>query len=204
MLGTPKLVRERIMGWERGRIFFHQDFVDMDSQGAVRIALSEMAREGFIFRLARGIYLYPQYSDGESHKAIIPSADTIAEAVAECELSRIAPYGDIAAKRLGLTSMSISEYRYLTDGAPRKISLSSGRTIWLNHTSEVKMFGYRNETMQLIASAIRYLGEEKITDWDESVLRDHLSKVPEKDFIRDIRIPPAWVQDIMFGLRYGK
>ena len=204
MLGTPKLVRDRIMGWERGRIFFHQDFVDMDSQGAVRIALSEMAREGFIFRLARGIYLYPQYSDGESHKAIIPSADTIAEAVAECELSRIAPYGDIAAKRLGLTSMSISEYRYLTDGAPRKISLSSGRKIWLNHTSEVKMFGYRNETMQLIASAIRYLGEEKITDWDESVLRDHLSKVPEKDFLRDIRIPPAWVQNIMFGLRYGK
>lgn len=204
MLGTIKIVHDRILGWERGRIFFHQDFVDMDSQGSVRIALCELTRDGLIYRLARGIYLFPKFTEGESPKAIIPSPDTIAEALADSELSRIVPYGDIAAKKLGLTSMTISEYRYLTDGAPRKISLSNGRKIWLNHTSEVKIFGYRNDMMQMIASAIRYLGEDKISDWDERILREHLSKVPEKDFQRDIKIPPAWVQDIMFGLRYGK
>ena len=91
--------------------------------------------------------------------------------------------------------MRISDLKYLTDGAPRKINLSAIKKICFNHTD--KMFGYRNETMQDIASAIRFLTEEMIDGERKRVLHNHLRTVPEEDFRHDITIPPAWVGRII-------
>ena len=93
--------------------------------------------------------------------------------------------------------MRISDLKYLTDGAPRKINLSATKKIYFHHTDEVKMFGYRNETMQDIASAIRFLTEEMIDEERKRVIHKHLRTVPEEDFRHDITIPPAWVGRII-------
>ena len=87
--------------------------------------------------------------------------------------------------------------RYGTDGASRVINLAKGRKIYFNHTSEVKMFDFCNETMQMISSAIRALGAEMIGEREKQILQEAIRKVPEKDFEKDITIPPAWVQVIM-------
>ena len=96
-----------------------------------------------------------------------------------------------------LTPMRISDLKYLTDGAPRKINLSATKKMYFNNTDEVKMFGYRNETMQDIASAIRFLTEEMIDGERKRVLHNDLRTVPEEDFRHDITIPPAWVGRII-------
>lgn len=75
---------------------------------------------------------------------------------------RIIPYGDHAAYKLGLTGLQVSNLKYLTDGASRVINLSSDKKIFFNHTSEVKIFDFCNETMQMISAAIRALTEECI------------------------------------------
>lgn len=190
-------MREMIRGWDRGRIFFLDDFATLESPGAVRFALLGMVKEGFIIRLARGVYCYPEISGEFAMKRIIPSDERIAHCFAEKEKVRIIPYGDQAAYKLGLTTMRISDLKYLTDGAPRKINLSATRKIYFNHTDEVKMFGYRNETMQDIASAIRFLTEEMIDGERKRVIQKHLRTVPEEDFRHDITIPPAWVGKII-------
>lgn len=197
MDSTNKQVRDRIYSWERGRIFFIQDFSDLDSQGSLRIILCELVSEEIILRLARGIYCYPRIVDGTY---FIPSDEAIAYALAYKEKVRILPYGDKAAFRLGLTGLKISENRYLTDGAPRKISLANGRKIYFIHTSEVKMFSFGNETMQMISSAIRVLGRDMIGAEQMRVLRERIRTVPEDEFKKDIVIPPEWVQMIMLEL----
>lgn len=197
MTSETEKIRKQISEWERGRIFFIDDFVNVRSQESVRLALMTLANEGFILRLARGIYCYPRISSDYTASRISPQPETIAEALAAKEKVRIQPYGDQAAYSLGLTGLRISDLKYLTDGAPRKISLTNGRKIYFNHTSEVKMFGYSCETMQLICSAIRALGAEAIDAEAKRKIAAKLKEVSEKEFLKDITIPPAWVREII-------
>ena len=200
MDGVTQKMRDMIRGWDRGRIFFLDDFATLESPGAVRFALLGMVKEGFVIRLARGVYCYPEISGEFGMKRIIPSDERIAYCIAEKEKVRIIPYGDQAAYKLGLTTMRISDLKYLTDGAPRKINLSATKKIYFNHTDEVKMFGYCNETMQEIASAIRFLTEEMIDGERKRVIHKHLRTVPVEDFQHDITIPPAWVGKIIMEI----
>lgn len=193
------LMRETIMRWGRGRIFFLDDFASLDDPVSVRQFLCGMVREGFVVRLARGIYCYPRLTSGEySSRMMLPDEETIAFAIAKKENVRIIPYGDKAAVKLGLSSLVVSSHKYLTDGSPRVINLSASKKIYFNHTSEVKMFAFRNETMQLLSSAIRALGKDYFEN--EAIrrkVRSILKDVSENDFYNDITLPPAWVGRII-------
>ena len=71
---TIDILRETIRSWDRGRIFFIDDFATVPSQWGVRFGLSRLAEEGMILRLARGIYCYPKIEGEYSLKAVIPQA----------------------------------------------------------------------------------------------------------------------------------
>ena len=195
-------MRWMLRSWERGRFVFTDDFASLESQGSVRIGLCQLVQDGVLHRIARGIYYYAGITGDINVKTsfVMPSEETIAYAVAERERIRIIPYGDQAAKKLGITGMSISMLKYLTDGAPRVINLAKGRKIYFNHTSEVKMFDFCNETMQMISSAIRALGADMIGEREKQILQEAIRKVPDKEFEKDITIPPAWVQAIMLEI----
>ena len=195
-------MRWMLRSWERGRFVFTDDFASLESQGSVRIGLCQLVKDGVLHRIARGIYYYAGITGDINVKTsfVMPSEETIAYAVAERERIRIIPYGDQAAKKLGITGMSISMLKYLTDGAPRVINLAKGRKIYFNHTSEVKMFDFCNETMQMISSAIRALGADMIGEREKQILQEAIRKVPDKEFETDITIPPAWVQAIMLEI----
>ena len=202
MNGTLTQMRWMLRSWERGRFVFTDDFASLESQGSVRIGLCQLVKDGVLHRIARGIYYYAGITGDITVKTsfVMPSEETIAYAVAERERIRIIPYGDQAAKKLGITGMSISMLKYLTDGAPRVINLAKGRKIYFNHTSEVKMFDFCNETMQMISSAIRALGADMIGEREKQILQEAIRKVPDKEFEKDITIPPAWVQAIMLEI----
>lgn len=202
MNGTLTQMRWMLRSWERGRFVFTDDFASLESQGSVRIGLCQLVKDGVLHRIARGIYYYAGITGDINVKTsfVMPSEETIAYAVAERERIRIIPYGDQAAKKLGITGMSISMLKYLTDGAPRVINLPKGRKIYFNHTSEVKMFDFCNETMQMISSAIRALGADMIGEREKQILQEAIRKVPDKEFEKDITIPPAWVQAIMLEI----
>ena len=199
MLGVQKLVLEKIRQMDRGTIFFIDDFIELGSSGAVRIALMELKKQGITLRLARGIYCYPQIRS-EYSGYITPTPETIADTLAKKERVRIIPYGDNAAYKLGLTGLQVSNLKYLTDGASRVINLSSGKKIIFNHTSEVKIFDFCNETMQMVSAAIRALTEECIDGEKKRIIHQHLRTVPEEEFRKDITIPPAWVGKIILEI----
>ena len=199
MLGVQTLVLEKIRKMERGSIFFIDDFIDLGSPGSVRLSLMELKKQGLILRPARGIYCYPKIRN-EHSGFIMPSPETIAAALAQKERVRIVPYGDNAAYRLGLSGLQVSNLKYLTDGASRVINLSGGQKIFFNHTSEVKIFDFCNETMQMVSSAIRALTEECLDAEKKRIIHRHLRTVPEEDFNKDITIPPAWVGKIIMEI----
>ena len=190
-------IRERVLALDRGRIFFSDEFADLEKPVSVRTMLMRLVKEGSVVRLARGVYCRPKIGVEYGNHMLLPSPETIAESVAAREKVRIIPYGDISAYELGLSGMVISDLKYLTDGSDRKIGLSGGRRIYFNHTDEVKVFGYRNETMRKIAFAVRFLGEDSIDAEKKRIIHGHLRTVPEEDFGRDILIPPAWVGKII-------
>lgn len=196
------MVWEKIRKMERGSIFFIDDFIEIGSLGSVRLALMELKKQGLIVRPARGIYCYPRIH-GEYSGIITPSPESIAEALAAKERVRIVPYGDNAACKLGLTGIQVSNLRYLTDGASRTINLASGKKIFFNHTSEVKIFDFCNETMQMISAAIRMLTEESLNPEKIRIIHKHLRTVPEDEFSKDISIPPAWVGKIILDIWNG-
>lgn len=201
MEGIKKQLMDRIASWERGRIFFPVDFASFESQGMVRMALSGLVDDGIIVRLARGVYCYPRIEGEYSMGMILPDPETIALAVAAKRRMRIAEYGDRAAWELGLSGARVSDYMYLTDGAPARICLSGNRRIVFNHTSEVRIFDYRSDLLRKIVSAVRFLGEDAINEDRRRILSMRLREVAEEEFASDIAIPPAWVQKLLKELR---
>ena len=199
MIGIKTLVLEKIRKMPRGTIFFIDDFIELGSLGSVRLALMELKKEGLILRPARGIYCYPKIQS-EYSGFITPTAESIAEALAAKERVRIIPYGDQSAYRLGLTGLQLSNLKYLTDGPSREINLTEGKKIIFNHTSEVKMIDFCNETMQMVSSAIRVLTEECLDGEKKRKIHKHLRTVPDEEFMKDITIPPAWVGEIMLEI----
>lgn len=198
-ISIDSMMRSMIMEWGRGRIFFLEDFKELNDPLSVRQFICGMVEEGFVIRLARGIYCYPSlYGDEYRRRMAIPDPDTIAYAFAKRENVRIIPYGDQAAYKLGLSGMVISCQKYLTDGSPRVIHLAEGRKIYFNHTSEVKMFAFRNEKMQMLSSTLRALGKDYFDEPERRrKVRDILREIPEEEFLNDITIPPEWVGKII-------
>ena len=199
MIGIKTLVLEKIRKMPRGSIFFIDDFIELGSLGSVRLALMELKKEGLILRPARGIYCYPKIHS-EYSGFIMPTAESIADALAAKERVRIIPYGDQAAYKLGLTGLQVSNLKYLTDGPSRVINLADGKKIFFNHTSEVKMFDFCNDTMQMISAAIRALTAEYLDAENIRLIHKHLRTVPEEEFKKDITIPPAWVGEIILNI----
>ena len=184
----------------RGRIFFAQEFYDLWPEGSVRYALSLLAEKGQISRLARGVFCFPELSE-HGMKMILPEPDSIAVAVAEKSRTRIVPYGDQAAYLVGLAAFQFSKTTYLTDGAPRIIHLSNGQTIEFRHTSEMRIFAFRNRKMQLLSNGIRAVGKDTIKVDEMEIIKFHLSGVPADDFNHDLQLCPEWVRNLMLDSR---
>lgn len=198
MIGTEELVEKEIRRWGRGRIFFTRDLELNESPESIRHALSSLTEKKKILRLARGVYCFPRVSGEYSFHTVYPGEDEVAHAVAAHYGIRIIPFGDMAAAKLGLTDLHVGQLRYRTDGPSRTIRLTSKRVIVMHHTSEMNMFAFCNEKIQLLCTIIRDLGEEYICSPEhERKVRKILSTVSVADFMNDIVLPPVWVSDVL-------
>ena len=204
MIGTEELIEQVLLKWGRGRIFFIRDIELKESPESIRHALSSLTEKRKILRLARGVYCFPKIVGEYTFRTVYPTDEEVAQAVAAHSGIRIIPFGDLAAAELGLTDFHVGQLRYRTDGTSRTIRLTSCRSIVLHHTSEMNMFAFRSEKIQLLCSVIRDLGEEFVCSPEqERKVRRILSSVPVVDFLNDVVLPPVWVSDVLRRL-YGE
>ena len=130
---------------------------------------------------------------------INPPVEDIAQAIAKRDKAKIVPMGVYALNRLGLSTQIPMNVVFLTNGAPRRIKIGNGRGILFKHSSSGKNFTYKSELMMLIVTAMRAIGEEKITEEERNMLVEHTRNVSNKYFNHDIKLAPAWVRKIIIA-----
>lgn len=194
MPAADNTVRERILGLERGSIFFPSDFEDIARDTAIRQTLSRMVRRGEIIRVSRGIYCYPRSNPSLGLDIIPPSAEDIAQRVAQRDKVKIIPTGDQALNQLGLSTQVPGNAVYITNGARKKINLGNGRSIVFRESNEFRLFDFKSNVMMLAVSAMRSIGEDNIVDDILSVIRKIVRNVSAETYKHDIRLAPVWVR----------
>lgn len=192
-------ILKRIRGKGRGSIMFQSDFADCGTPSAIKSAFHRLYTDNVVIRLAHGIYLYPKEDKELGLGVLYPSIDEIAAAIARRDKAKIVPMGAYALNRLGLSTQVPMNVVFLTTGAPRRINIGVGRGILFKHSSAGKNFAYRSELMMLIVTAMRAIGEGKLTDGETEKLKGMLGRITSSDFDHDIKLAPAWVRKILMS-----
>lgn len=168
------------------------DFLDLGSREAVDLALHRLAKKGIIRRLARGLYDFP-----EQHPVLgplSPSADTIAEALAGRDRTRLQPAGAYAANALGLSEQVPAKAVFLTDGASRTVKVGP-MTIQLRRTTPRNMAA-AGQLSGLVIQAFRELGKEHVTPARVEHLKRTLPAAKRRELLKDLKLAPAWMHPI--------
>jgi hypothetical protein len=187
-------MRLRLEG--RGKIYFPSDFKMLGGADAVKMALSRLAEEKMIVRLAQGIYLYPKI-DPELG-ILMPSIETIATALAKRDRARIIPSGVQAMQMLGLTTQVPLKVTYLTDGSPRRLKMGT-RTITFKRVSP-RQLAMKGKITTLVAQALQALGKENVTSETKALVHNALKQENPKFLQHDIALAPEWIAKIMRGI----
>ncbi len=186
-------IRSRIYGNGRGWVFTPKHFQDIGSSDAIDSTLRRLKMSGTIRQLARGLYDYP-FQDAVLG-TVAPSADAIARALVVRDVIRLQPSGAYAANVLGLSEQVPSRIVFLTDGPARKIKIGR-REIHLQHTTPRNMATAGRKSGTLI-QALRYLGQDQMSDHVRSVLRRQLTDKDIPAIRKDLQYAPAWIAEVL-------
>lgn len=179
----------------RGNIFFPSDFTSYGEVKAVGKSLERLTAKGDIVRLARGIYLYPEIDTVLGLGVLMPSIEQIAETIARRDKTRIVPTGIYAMNKLGLSTQVPMNVVYLTDGAPRKVSLGNGRSIQFKYTTP-RNLAFTNPLAMLVTFALKEVGKDNVTDDTVKRIKSVLQKERKENVLADEALMPAWIRNI--------
>ena len=193
MMSIEDKIVEQIEALPQGDLLLPADFQDLGSSEAVRLALFRLEKEGFIIRVAQGIYVRPKES--KLIGPLTPSAEEVAEAIAKRDRIRTVPAGSYALNALGLSTQVPMNIVLLTDGSPREIKVGK-RTIKFKKTTPKNLLA-KGKISRLVIQALKEIGNGKVTAEEEQKILDLLKQENEKDLKHDIALAPVWIQKIM-------
>jgi hypothetical protein len=183
----------------KGKIYFSTDFVKYGTPESVTKALNTLCNKKILIRIARGIYLYPKFSELLNDYAY-PSIDEIAKEIAKRDKARIVPTGVQAQNMLGLSTQVPMNVVYLTDGSPRRINIGTGKGILFKHTSP-KNLAFKSELIMLVVFALKDFREGNISSVEIEKIRSILLQHETKDsLLKDIELVPAWIRKILLKM----
>ena len=96
-------IRERIMQAPDGSVFVNSDFADITDTNTIKQIISRLIKEGTLRRIIRGVFEKPKYSK-LLQEYVAADPNEIANALARCYHWTIAPCGDTALNKLGLST----------------------------------------------------------------------------------------------------
>ncbi len=189
---TEKSILKRIRGSGRGSVFLPNQFTDLGERSAIDKALSRLAGNGTIRRLARGVYDYPRTHPmmGE----LSPTIESVAKAIAGRDQIRLQPTGAYAANLLGLSEQVPAKVVFLTDGASR--TLKVGKLIIQLRQTTPRNMAAAGRLSGLLIQALRYLGKEHVTAGHLTRLRERLPASERQALLRDLKLAAVWMQPL--------
>jgi hypothetical protein len=120
-------IKNRITEHGPGWCFTPFHFSDLENDTSIRKALSQLEKQKFIRRLARGLYDYPQKHD--TLGIIPPDLNKVAKTIAEKDGVVIQPAGAHAANLVGLSTQIPGRIIFLTEAASKKVKIGNQEII---------------------------------------------------------------------------
>ena len=177
-------------------MFVPADFLELGSRKSIDVALHHLTREGSIRRLARGVYDFP--AEHPVLGKLMPTAETIAKALAGRDHTKLQPAGAYAANALGLSEQVPAKAVFLTDGPSRTIKIGP-MTIQLRQTTARNMAA-AGRLSGLLIQAFRELGQDHVTPERIAHLKKTLPLDKRQQLPKDLKLAPAWMRPIFLAL----
>lgn len=181
----------RMRGYGRGsRVFTPIDFKDLAGHtSSIDQALSRLARQGTIRRLARGLYDLPRINPRVGQ--ISPTPDVVAQAIARRTQHVAQVPGAQAANALGLSDQVPAHSVYLTGGPSSRVVV--GKTVVvLRHASQKHLIA-PGTAAGAVVQALRYLGKDAGPQIADTVA-PRLSASDRYHLTRAMPIVPDWMR----------
>lgn len=176
---------------QNGTLFFNNSFPEFDDEYVGQI-LSDLAKDGIIHHLSRGVYLKTEET---RFGLVYPPIEDIAKAIARRDNAQVIPTGATAQNILGLSTQVPMNAVFLTSGSARMIKLGS-RAITFRRAVP-KNFAVQGRYTSLIVQALKSIGEENFSEDDFIHIQDIILRHPEPDTIeQDIAVMPSWIRKI--------
>lgn len=192
--GIYSKIKMRIESTEDGTVFVTSDFADIASMATIRKCLGRLVEDKWIRRIIDGVYEKPVYSN--LLKEYIPAdPDKVAYAIAKGFHWTIAPCGDIALNKLGLSTQVPVVWSYISDGPYRKFTWDN-ITIAYKHRAN-RQISHLSETATLVIEAIRTIGKNRVDDTVINKLKTKLPEDEKKQILMEANGVNEWIYDVI-------
>nr|WP_094538750.1 DUF6088 family protein [Brucella grignonensis] len=179
----------------RGGVFTPSDFLDVAARATIDQALSRLAKNGKLRRLARGLYDFPKMHPQLG--PLSPAPDDVAQALARETGSQVQIAGARAANALGLSTQVPAKSSYLTDGPSRRVVLGK-RVVDLRHASPKHLIA-PGSAAGTVVQALRHVGAVRAADVARIASR-RLSASDKKTLASNAVQAPAWMRPTLFSI----
>ena len=185
-------IKKRIELAEFGTVFLTSDFTDLATTTTVRKCLGRQVEEKNIRRIIDGVYEKPVYSN--LLKEYVPAnPEKVAYAIARGFHWTIAPCGDVALNKLGLSTQVPVVWSYISDG-PYKTYEWNSTKLEFKHRTNKEITGLSHMT-SLVIQALKTLGKKNVTPEVIQTLSTKLSLSEKQTCLKEATESTDWVYD---------
>ena len=191
---SEKQLISRIRARGKGFVFSAKLFTSLtDDSRSVRTALTRLVQKGAIRRLAHGLYDLPVVHPKLGK--VMPSVESVIEAIKTSEAIEVQPTGAYAANLLGLSTQIPMRIELYTNG-PKKVVRFGKQEILLKPTTPKNMVGAGTKA-GLILHALRQIGKENVSEEMMMQIRKQLEEKDLKQIKKQAHYAPAWIAKIL-------
>ena len=194
-------IRERIMQAPDGSVFVNSDFADITDTNTIKQIISRLIKVGTLRRIIRGVFEKPKYSK-LLQEYVAADPNEIANALARCYHWTIAPCGDTALNKLGLSTQVTAVWSYISDG-PYKTYEWDKTKIEFKHRTNKEITGLSPTTI-LVIQALKTLGKENTDSKVIRILSHRLNTEEKAALLREGSEATDWVYNVIREICKGE
>ena len=194
-------IRERIMQAPDGSVFVNSDFADITDTNTIKQIISRLIKEGTLRRIIRGVFEKPKYSK-LLQEYVAADPNEIANALARCYHWTIAPCGDTALNKLGLSTQVTAVWSYISDG-PYKTYEWDKTKIEFKHRTNKEITALSPTTI-LVIQALKTLGKENTDSKVIRILSHRLNTEEKAALLREGSEATDWVYNVIREICKGE
>lgn len=176
-----------------GKVFFAADIAAQmgETVNNVSHVLSEIAREGMVVHLTKGIYCKPLKT---AQGVVLPvDRDRVIAAVLRHYAVEAVPKGLSAAWALGLLAERPETEQYVVEHGEHRFDFGDWRLELLR--GRIRPFLYRTQLAALLVTALPSLDADRLSAEQAALLKKQIIDCPDREAFRDdvVRMP-LWIK----------